>query len=73
MVINEFLLNGPIEPFHVGVHLRRLRVGVVMHKVPSPEFFVELFLELRAVVGQHERHAVRKYLPTEIKELFCGE
>jgi hypothetical protein len=30
MVSNEFFLNGSIKPFHVGIHLGSLGIGVPM-------------------------------------------
>ncbi len=33
VVVHEFLLNGSIEPFTVGVHLRHPWVGVVMREM----------------------------------------
>ncbi|TSC55282.1 MAG: hypothetical protein Greene041679_674, partial [Parcubacteria group bacterium Greene0416_79] len=39
MVINELLLHGAIESFHVGVHLRGLGVGMVVDEVETAEFW----------------------------------
>ncbi|MBI2475808.1 MAG: SPASM domain-containing protein [Candidatus Taylorbacteria bacterium] len=41
MVINKFLLHGTIETFHVGIHLRRLGVGMVVDEVQSSQLFIE--------------------------------
>ncbi|KKU77726.1 MAG: hypothetical protein UY03_C0010G0009 [Parcubacteria group bacterium GW2011_GWA2_47_64] len=73
MVIHEFLLHPAVEPFHVGVQLRRLGVGMVMDEVETTEFLREMLLELTPVVGQHEVNGVRENLQAEDKELLCRQ
>ena len=69
MVINELLLHGAIESFHVGVHLRGLGVGMVVDEMEPSQFFREMFFELRAVVGENKGHGMREYFLTEAEEL----
>ena len=70
MVVHELLLDGSVEAFTVGIHLRRLGVRVVVGEVELCELLREVLLELRAVVGEHvfERH--REHHPTELEELL---
>ena len=54
MVIHELFLDRPVEPFAVGVHLRRLRVGMVVREMQLQESLREVLLELTAVVRENE-------------------
>ena len=70
VIVDEFLLNGFVEPFNMGVHLGSAGIGMIVDEVEPPELFVKVFLEFRAVVGQNKRDGTREDLETEIKELF---
>ena len=45
MVVHKLILDGPVEPFTVSIHLRCLRVGMIMNKM-------KLFKLLRKVLGK---------------------
>ena len=70
MEVHELFLNGPVEPFTVGIHLRRPRVGVVVRAMELLQTPCEVLLELTAVVREDvvERHG-EDYL-TESEELL---
>ena len=53
MKVHELLLDCPVEPFAVRIHLRRSRIGVVMGEMQFPKTFCEVLLELRIVVCEH--------------------
>src|SRR3989338_2799491 len=63
-------LNGPVEPFTVGIHVRGPRVGVVVRAMELLQTPCEVLLELTAVVREDvcERHG-EDYL-TESEELL---
>ena len=60
--INELILDRAIEPFHMGVHLRGLGIGVVAGEMKPAHFLVKVFLEFRTIVGQDELKWEREYL-----------
>lgn len=51
VVINEFFLDGFVESFKAAVHLRSFRIGMVVDKMESFQFFGEMFFEFRTIVG----------------------
>jgi len=53
VVVDELFLDGAIEAFAVGIHLRGLGEGVPMSEQPIGEGGGEMALELAAVVGEH--------------------
>ena len=73
MIVNELLLNGAVESFAVGIHLGGARIGMIMGQVQSPQLFVKMLHELRAVVSQYEGELIREYHPAVFKELLCGQ
>ena len=72
MIVNEFFLNGAVEAFDVGVHLRGLGVGVVVDDLQFKEPLSKVFLELGAVVREYECHRIWKHLTPLLKEVFRG-
>ena len=72
VVINELLLNGPVKTFDVGVHLGSSGVGMPVSFVQAPDLLIEVFHELRAVIGQNGLQRVRKNLGDHGKELSCS-
>ena len=60
MVINKLLLNSPVKPLDVGVHLGSSRIGMPVVFVQASDFLIEVLHELRAVVGKHRLKRVGK-------------
>lgn len=71
MKVHELLLDRPIESFAVCIHLRCLRVRVVVREMQFTQALSEVFLEFTTIVGQYmfERH--RKHHLAELKEFLC--
>lgn len=72
MVIHEFFLDGPVEPFHVRVHLRRLGVRVVMREMEFLELLRKVLLELRSVVREDVLEFHGEHHAAEAEEFFRG-
>ena len=73
MVINILLLDRTVESFIMGIHLRRLRIGVPVGLVKSPDFSVKVLHKLAAVVGENVLEPVWKHLlDSSEKLLFCA-
>ena len=72
MIIDEFLLDGAIEPFDMGIHLGCSRIGTVVRNLQLKQTFREVLLELAAIVGQYEDSRMREYPYPAVEELFCG-
>ena len=51
MVVDELILQGPVESFQVGVHFRHLGVGMIVNKVKIFQLFGEVLFEFRTIVG----------------------
>lgn len=49
--IQKLILYGTVESFEVRVHLRGLRVDVVVRHMKTAQFSVKVFLEFAPVVG----------------------
>jgi len=73
MVVNEFLLNGAFEAFHMSIHLGCPWVCVIVREVKIFQLLIEVLLELRTIVGQHKLHLEWKCNTTKVKELFGGK
>ena len=71
MIIHKLFLYGAVEPLAMRIHLGSAGVGVVMDQMQSPQFFIKMLHEFRAVVGEHEDKGIWKYHPAIIKELLC--
>jgi len=69
VVIDEFLLDSPVEPFAVCIHLRGLWVGVPVGLVQASDLFVEVLHELTPVVGEDMLDRMRKQLLNRPEEL----
>ena len=57
MIVNILLLEGAVKAFGMGIHLSAFILGVFglgmpVGQVTCTELFIEVFHELRAVVGQ---------------------
>ena len=74
MIINELLLDRPVESFDVSVHLRCLGIGMEMGEVEPSQFFGKVFLELTPIVSQNKKEIIgmRERLTAERKELGRG-
>ena len=70
VVVDEVFLDGAIESLDVGVHLRRLRIGVVVGDLEFEKTGSEVLLELASVVSENEGGAVWKDLYPTFKELL---
>ena len=70
VVVDEFVLNGAVEALDVGIHLRGLRICVIVGDLEVEESFGEVFLELAPVVGQDEGRRVRKDRAPVFEEFF---
>ena len=70
VVVDEFVLNGAVEALDVGIHLRGLRICVIVGDLEVEESFGEVFLELAPVVGQDEGRRVRKDRTPVFEELL---
>ena len=55
----ELLIERAVEPFDVGVHLGRTRIGVEVRKIEVVACFPEVKRELRTIVGLNERGTIR--------------
>lgn len=75
MVINKFLLDSAVEPFHVSVHLRCLGVSVIMRQVKPLQFLGKMFLKLGTVVRKNKKEIIgmRKCLLTQREELGSSQ
>ena len=47
MVIKEFLLYRAVESFTMSIHLRGMRVGMVMREMQAPLYKATHFYDLR--------------------------
>ena len=56
MIIDEFLLERPVEPFTVGVHFGRSGISMPMFDVMFFEDAVKLKLKLASVVRERLLH-----------------
>ena len=54
VVVHELFLDGPIEPFSMGVHVWGPRIGPPMRDATGIKALLEVPLELGAVVGEDE-------------------
>jgi len=68
MEVHELFLDGPVEPFIVGIHLRALRIRLPVGEVLPLDRRREVLLEFTPVVREDigERH--RKQLTNEVQE-----
>ena len=73
MIVNEFFLESAIESFAVSIHLGGTRVGMIMGQVQTPQVFVKVLHELRAIVSEYEGEGIREYHAAVFKELLCGQ
>ena len=69
VVVKELLLEGAVEPLRVGVHLRRIRVGVAAPDTACRQQGDELALVLRAVVREHPIHRAGEQVEGEVGEV----
>ena len=69
MVINELLLNGPVETFDVGVHLGSSGIGMPVSFVQASDLLIEVLHKLRPVSGKNRLKRVRKNIGEDGKEL----
>ena len=51
MVVNIFLLDGAVESFTVGVHLRASLIGMVVSNLFFKNFFGKMFGKFRSIIG----------------------
>src|SRR3989344_5014347 len=74
MIINELLLDRPVESLDESVHLRCLGIGMEMGEVEPSQFFGKVFLELTPIVSQNKKEIIgmRERLTAERKELGRG-
>ncbi len=73
MIVNEFFLEGSIEPFHVGIHLGSFGIGMPVVFVQASEFFIEVLHELRAIIGEHRLKRVGKHLGDDVEEFSSSQ
>ena len=73
MIVGEFFLDRPVEALHMSVHLRHLRIGVIVRQVQPPQLLCKMFREFRAIVREHEEEREREYLQAILEEFFRRE
>lgn len=73
VIIDEFLLNGPVEPLTMGIQLGRFWIGMIVDQMKLFEFFRTMFLEFGAVVCQHIGKGIRENHAAIIKEFLVGQ
>lgn len=69
MVINKFFLDGSIKPFHMGIHLGSLGIGMPVVFVEPAQFLIEMLHELRTIVGKDRLKRIGKDLGNDPEEL----
>ena len=72
VIVDELFLDGAIEAFAVGVHLRGFGEGVPMGEQPIGKGGGEMTLELAAVVGEHRLDGEGEYGLDQAEELGGG-
>ena len=60
VIIDEFFLDGAVEPLNVRVHFRRLGIGVKMRHMQPPQLFGKMLFEFAAVIGEHVGKTIRQ-------------
>ena len=70
VIVDEFFLDGAVEAFDVGVHLRCSGVRVVVSDLELEQSFSEHFLPLGTVVREHKGRRVREHPPPHAEELL---
>ena len=73
VIINEFFLDGTIEPLTVRIHLGSPGIGVIVREMQLVEFFREVLHDFRAIISQHKHKGMRGYHQAVLKELFCRQ
>jgi hypothetical protein len=68
--INVLFLDGAVEPFGMGIHLRSLRKGVPVNLVKPPNLGIKGFHELGTVVREDIFQRERKEEGHKVEELF---
>lgn len=72
MVVNELVLDCPVESLAVSIHFGSSGVGVIVSFVQFSDSFVKVFFELRAIVGQNKIKRKWKNLFAEVEEFFSS-
>lgn len=70
MKIHILLLDGAVETFGMGIHLRGLGVGMPVRGMESSNLGIESFHELTSIVGEDKGQGEGKENRHEVKELF---
>lgn len=72
VVVQEFLLDGAVEAFGMGIHLGGLRVGVPVDQGLLGHGGGEVFHEFTAVVGEHGLDPVGEHGGGEVQKALSG-
>jgi len=71
MVVGKFFLDGTVESFQMGIHLRTFGIGMIMEPAKLLQSLGEMLLEFRTVVGKNVGDGKRKQLDC-LKKEFPG-
>ena len=62
MIVHELFLNGPVEPFYMGIHFRGTGIGPPVRDAARLQPLLEVAQEFRAVVGEHDPRGAWQHL-----------
>jgi len=72
IVPQEVFIKRPIEPLHVGIHLWRAWIGMVMSKTEFQSCIIEVEREFGTIVGLYRRRTIGNNHTGFLQEVGCA-